>query len=208
MEKLSKVTLFILSVAIVIFCIWIITRSRGQNLSASGSSSMTKNINNQEKSESSDYPCGAITSEKANQEIFGYPSEISLSDAIKNFNELQKCYPYAANFPPLTEDEVIASIVSGPDYGREGSMWLLQKDILQNIVIQKKVPKGALLVGEGGGCEHNSAIGKGEICAKGQRIYLFIGLDKSPRASESLKLEQIFLIRKTLFKVETSQNMK
>lgn len=141
-----------------------------------------------------------IMEARQNREIFGYPNDLPISEALRIFNEEQKC---SKNFiSELTEDEILSAVALPLDYGSE-SNWPFQKDILRSVLVTRKLPKGSLLVNEGGGIYQSQITGSnGEITVKGQRIYLFLHLHENPRASQELKDEQIFLIKKALFGVE------
>ena len=66
--------------------------------------------------------------ERQDRDMHGYPTEIPLREAIRAFNEEKQCVKKLASFPPLTEDELIAAIVAGPDSGKQGEIWRAQKD--------------------------------------------------------------------------------
>jgi hypothetical protein len=130
---------------------------------------------------------------RTDRETTGYPSKMSLKDAVALFNSEEKCIPFRGTLPPLTEEEIVAAIVAGPTYGTEAS-WRAQKPTLWSIAVNKELPPGSLLTAESGACAYDTELGK-EVCVEGQRIYLFLGLDKNPRAGTPLKPEQVFLIR-------------
>ncbi len=142
---------------------------------------------------------------RQNQTIYGYATEIPLSEAIRMFNEEKQCMSLYAEYPPLTEEELIAAIVAGADYGKQGEIWLAQKDALWKIASQKMMPKGALLVVESGGRVQESPLRPfGTIAAKGIRITLLLGLNENIDGMKSVrKPEQTLVIRKTYSKVET-----
>jgi hypothetical protein len=140
--------------------------------------------------------------DRQNREMYGYPSEIPLSKAISIFNEETRCKALFKEYPPLTEDELIAAIVAGADYGKQGEVWVAQRDALWKIASQRVMPKGALLVVESGGRVQESPLRpEGTIEAKGIRITLFLGLEKSEHG-HTAKPEQVLVIRKTYSKVE------
>jgi hypothetical protein len=139
--------------------------------------------------------------EKQRRETFGYQQELSLTQAVQIFNDDLQCYPQQAIFPRLTEGEVVAAIVAGSDYGTKQS-WELQKSTLSKIVLEKKMPKGSLLISTGGGRAIDYPLGSDKafaVEAKGQRIYIFLGLDTRPNnGDEVMKPDQFFLIRKSI----------
>ena len=65
---------------------------------------------------------------------------------MKIFNEEESCDTRLAEYPALTEDEVIAATVAGPGYGPWGEVWHAQKDTLWKIAKDRVLPKGSLLV--------------------------------------------------------------
>ena len=149
---------------------------------------------------------GSFTSEmlekRTNRETYGYPTEIPLSEAIRIFNEETQCKALYKDYPPLTEDELIAAIVAGADYGKQGKIWLAQRDALWKIAARKVMPKGALLVVESGGRVQESPLRPfGTIQAKGMTITLFLGLEKSEHGHVA-KPEQTLIVRKTFSRVE------
>jgi hypothetical protein len=172
-------------------------------------------VSEQEKGEPMKDPCWFMTlktesitydmiKERKNREMYGYPKEISLGEAIRIFNEEKQCNRLLAPYPPLTEDELIAAIVGGPDYGKQGNVWLAQKDALWKIASQKVMPKGSLLVAEAGYQVQDSPLRpSGTVAAEGIRITLLLSLDKNNSMESILKPEQTLVIRKTYSKVET-----
>jgi hypothetical protein len=137
------------------------------------------------------------------REMYGYPSATPLSEAINIFNEEMKCKALYAEYPPLTDDELIAAIVAGADYGKQGEIWLAQKDTLWRIASERTMPKGSLLVVESGGRVQESPLRPdGTIQAKGIRITLILGLDRNVDDKGVAKPEQTLVIRKTYSQVE------
>lgn len=145
---------------------------------------------------------GDMVLEKQNRDENGYSTEITLADAVKLFNDELQCYPHRATLPPLTEEEVIAAVVAGSEYGTK-DLWKLQSKALWEIALHKKMPKGTLLVHTDGARVIDYPLGREHgfvVKAKGQRIYMFLGLDKIPsKGGFVMKPEQFFLIRKTIF---------
>lgn len=136
------------------------------------------------------------------KQSYGYSTEISLTEAVKSFNEELLCYPHRANLAPLTEDEIVASILAGTDYGKKEN-WLNQKKELLEIANKRKMPKGSLLVQIDGALTIDNPLDleKTRISeARGQRIYIYLGLDKTPDIGGSqMKSDQFFLVRKTFY---------
>ena len=149
---------------------------------------------------------GSFTSEmlekRNNREMYGYPTEIPLSEAIRIFNEETQCKALYKDYPHLTEDELLAAIVAGADYGKQGETWVAQRDALWKIAARKVMPKGALLVVDSGGRVQESPLRpNGTIQAKGITITLFIGLETNEHGHIA-RPEQTLIIRKTYSKFE------
>ena len=149
---------------------------------------------------------GSFTSEmlekRNNREMYGYPTEIPLTEAIRIFNEETQCKALYKDYPPLTEEELIAAIVAGADYGKQGKIWLAQRDALWKIAARKVMPKGALLVVDSGGRVQESPLRpRGTIQSKGITITLFLGLETSAHGHIA-RPEQTLIVRKTYSKIE------
>jgi hypothetical protein len=135
--------------------------------------------------------------------IYGYPAEISLAEAVRLFNEETGAWAARAGHPPLTQDELVAAIVAGADYGKQGEVWRAQKEVLWDIAVRKKMPKGSLLIAESGGRLLESPLRpEGAIEPKGIRITLLLGLDRNNMLEGVIKPEQALLIRKTYSRVD------
>ena len=144
----------------------------------------------------------SVIKEREDRELHGYPKDIRLSEAIRVFNEEKQCNGLLAPFPPLTEDEVIAAIVAGPDHGNRGEVWRAQKDAFWKIAADRLMPKGSLLVAEAGYRIQDSPLRpQGTIEAKGIRISLLLGLEAMEHGS-LLRPEQTLVIRKTYTRIE------
>jgi|SRR5215469_16608464 len=136
-------------------------------------------------------------------EIQGYPQETPLPEAIRTFNEENQCSSVLRQYPPLTEDELIAAIVAGTDYPLHEEPGKAQRDALWKIATRRVMPKGSLLVASSSGRVQESPLRpSGTIQAEGIRIDIFLGLE-SHELGQPLRPEQIFLVRKTYFKVAT-----
>lgn len=142
--------------------------------------------------------------ERDKREMYGYPKEIPLGEAVRIFNEEKQCSGLFAPYPPLTEDELIAAIVAGPDAGKQGKIWQAQKDELWRIASQRVMPRGALLTAATGPRVPESPLRPlGTVAAKGMTITLLLGLDKGDGHDRILKPEQTLVIRKIYSRVET-----
>ena len=140
--------------------------------------------------------------QRQNRETYGYPTEMPISEAIRIFNEETRCKAPYKSYPPLTEDELIAAIVAGADYGKQGDIWLAQRDALWKIASKRVMPKGALLVVDSGGRVLESQLRpNGTIQAKGMTITLFLGLETNDHGHVA-RPEQTLIVRKTFSKVE------
>lgn len=138
-------------------------------------------------------------------ETYGYATDTPLSEAVKIFNEELQCSPLYREYPPLTEDEVIAAIVASVNDNNRGTTFLAERDILWKIATQKMLPKGSILRFASSGRVTNSPLRpSGIIQAKGIEIFLLLGLDKNGKVDLPLppKLEEILTIRKTFSGIE------
>ncbi len=207
MKRLNRLHLWLAAV-ILVFSTWFIWANAGRLVSPKISSAG-------ERVEKPKDPCwfmslkdetisSDVIQKRQDRETFGYPSETPLSEAVRIFNEETQCKALYAGYPPLTEDEVLAAIVAGADYGKQGNIWLAQKDALWRIALERKMPKGSLFVVDSGGRIQDSALRPGgAIQAKGIRITLMLGLDKNVNDLPGVaKPEQTLLIRKTYSQVE------
>lgn len=139
----------------------------------------------------------AVIEKRQAREIYGYPEEISIAEALKIYNQEQSCSPDFRS--ELTEDEILSSLAIPIDYGREDS-WKLQREVFRKVLLTRTLPKGSLLVNEGAGIYRSPVGGESdEISIKGERIYLFLGLDRNPREANLLTQDQIVLIKKSVF---------
>ncbi|HWX40968.1 MAG TPA: hypothetical protein VN345_07445 [Blastocatellia bacterium] len=137
------------------------------------------------------------------QQMHGYASEVPLSDAIKLFNQERECAEPLAPYPPLTEDEFIASIVAGPEsVGLQDEPRYRQQAALWRIATRRMLPKGSLLLAWSGSLVQESPLSPNDtIRAAGITIALRLGLENSDYG-DIPKPEQEFIIRRTYFKVE------
>lgn len=139
------------------------------------------------------------------REINGYAAEIELSEAVRLFNREQSCYKGSAEFPPVTEDEIIAATSTSADYNQDSDAWVGQKGDLLAIRERRVLPKGSLLVGEVNGPVFDIASQQQtKITAKGQRIYLLFSLDINSRL-EGVLPSRAFLIRKLFKRIDDLQ---
>jgi hypothetical protein len=132
------------------------------------------------------------------QEIYGYAHEIPLQEAVRGLNAQLQCYAPWAVLPPITEAEVVANAIGGADYNEV--LWTDDKSsAMKKIASSRMMLKGSLFRTESGACDYGPRR-REQTCVQGLKIYLFLGLDKNPRATEVLGPGQIVLIRKTYFK--------
>jgi hypothetical protein len=139
------------------------------------------------------------------RETYGYPRDIPVAEALSIINGQLQCYTLWAAQPPVTEEELFANAVAGRDYTEQYSA---EKDrALKQIASSKMMPRGSLFTAESGGCQ-NGPRRREQTCSDGLKIYLFLGLDKNPRAAAPVKRDQIVLIRKTYFGVSSDYDEK
>lgn len=138
--------------------------------------------------------------------VFGYSTDIPLSEAVKIFNEEMQCVSTYQSYPPLTEDEVVAAIAAGVNGNERGTKFLAERDALWKIATKRTMPKGSILNFWSGGNIQGSPLSPYKtIQAKGIEIFLMLGLDKNGRSDfpSVPKLEETLTIRKTFYGVET-----
>jgi len=135
---------------------------------------------------------------RQDREMNGYPSAISLDEAVSIFNAEQKCHPRSGM--PLSAKEVIVAVSTSVDHGSEklAADW---KDAISSIVSRNVLPKGSLLVGASTGklipISGSPFYEFSEAGPRINRIYLFLSLDKKPRL-EGIDRSQIILLRKVM----------
>lgn len=179
-------------------------------------------VNSKEQSTTPNDPCWFRTREglesasdemkKRRQESnemknFGYPNDTPLDEALRIFNEEMKCSPLERDYPPLTEDEVIAAIVVGVNDSKRGTTFHDERDAFWKIATQRIMPKGAVLRAHSGGNVQGSPLSPDKtIHAKGIEIFLLLGADKNGRSDfpPPAKLEEILIIRKTFSGIEVN----
>ncbi len=200
---MKKFRILVSIIAVSFVCLLFLEPNKFQ---VSGEDDSMKN-----KTEVSKDPCWFLSSkadsveiskvlERQEREMYGYPTDIALEKALEVFNQEQKCI-YNKDIetaPDLTEDEILSALAFSPDYTNR-TVWKNQIEVFRYISTEKKLPKGSLLVREGGGTYNLTP--EEEIKVKGQRIYLFMRLDKNPRY-EPIEPEQIILIKKTFYGLE------
>src|SRR5690606_27819647 len=108
--------------------------------------------------------------ERQERETNGYSESITLRRALEIFNEEQKCYPHRSE--PLSEDEVVAAVSAGQDYG-SASAFLAHRSDLLVIAQERRMPRGALFVSVADGI-YSDRLLPGDVTIEGQRIYLFL----------------------------------
>lgn len=210
MKNVNRLRLSLLIAPIIILVTWLI----GANMTRSGKVESPASMKMGDQSKSPKDPCWFMTlkdesipyemiKERQDRDMHGYPTEIPLSEALRVFNEEKQCMASLAPYPALTEDELFAAIVAGPDVGKQGEVWRAQKDALWKIASQKLLPKGSLLVADAGYRIQESPLRpSGTIEATGIRITLLLGLENH-RHGELLNPAQTLVVRKTFTRVET-----
>jgi hypothetical protein len=136
---------------------------------------------------------------------YGYRSDTSLKEAVRIFNEEMKCDPLQKEYPPLTEDEVLASIVEGVNQNHRSSVFRAERDIFWQIAVQRILPSGTVLNAQVGGNMSGSPLApKGMVRTKGIEIYLQLRADKNGRGGMPPLAEpqELLIIRKTFFQVK------
>jgi hypothetical protein len=144
------------------------------------------------------------------RQMYGYPEDISLKEAIRIFNKETYCSGPDPKRPPLTEDEVVAGaideMVKGGTEPVARSYKVTspeRKAALERIWKDRVMPKGSLLDADGYYSRYDeNKPDEGIIEVNCWKVYLYIGLDKNPREDGFLRPDQICLIRKTCFGIQ------
>ncbi len=137
---------------------------------------------------------------RQNREIYGYSVEVPIETAVKKFNEEMRCYPHYDDFPELTEDEVIASLIDFDSLDNEKNYTEDRREERKNLVNKKILPKGSLLSFNSGSCFDTGNFIDNNLCAEGIKITLTFNLDKKEDMKSRTANEDIFVIRKTFVK--------
>jgi hypothetical protein len=115
-------------------------------------------------------------------ERYGYKSDTPLKEAIKIFNEAMRCDGLFREYPPITEDEVLAAIVEGVNENGRREVYHAERDVFWSIAVKKIIPKGTALKARGGGQMSGSPLAPdGFIQTVGVEIYFQLNADKNGR---------------------------
>jgi hypothetical protein len=139
---------------------------------------------------------------RQNREVFGYSADVPIETAVKKFNEEMRCYPQFSDFPELTEDEVIASLIDFDSLNQQPNYVEMRREERKNIISEKILPKGSLLRFSSGICSDTGGLINNDLCAKGLKITLTFNLDKDSDEKKPSANEDIFVIRKTFVKFQ------
>jgi hypothetical protein len=142
---------------------------------------------------------------RQDREMYGYSVDVPIETAVKKFNEEMRCYPHFNEFPEITEDEVIASLIDFDSLNNEPNYSEVRREERRKIINDRILPKGSLLQFDSGGCRYVNYSVR-DLCAKGLRITLIFNLDKKEDVKIPSNLEDIFVVRKTFIKVQPRQH--
>ena len=106
------------------------------------------------------------------QRLRGYPKELTVADAISEFNAMAGCHPIGKNEPPLNVEELLAAIRSISLKDRAKRPWISQR--YKRISEEGIVPLGSYIDYRLGVVNHHG------YDISEWSIYLNIGLDKYP----------------------------
>lgn len=196
--RFSKILGLLVTFVLIISLFSLIWKHRFNSYSEYSSAQAT-NMKLQEQDKKSNNPCWFRTREglesasyemikkRQDREMYGYETDIPISEGTRMFNEELQCSPLFRMYPALTEEDLIGAIVAKTDSGSQEEVAKAQKDILWKIATDKKLPKASLL-----------HFGGGE---EGMVVYLSLQID-SVHGHKAIKPEQIFVIRKDISGVE------
>ena len=137
---------------------------------------------------------------RQNRETYGYSVEVPIETAVKKFNEEMRCVPQFNDFPELTEDEVIASLIDFDSHNNKQNYLEERREERKKLINKKILPKGSLLKFDNGICLDTGSFMNNDLCAKGLKITLTFNLDKKEDVKMQSAEEDIFVIRKTFTK--------
>jgi hypothetical protein len=141
---------------------------------------------------------------RQNREMFGYSVDVPLEAAVKKFNQEMRCYSHYNEFPELTEEEVVASLIDFDSLNNEPNYSESRREERKKLINDRMLPKGSLLQFGSGSCQNLYSLSK-DLCAKGLKINLILNLDKKEDIKIPTNHEDIFIIRKTFSKVQPRQ---
>lgn len=169
---------------------------------ASGGGALPSEITEPPCSHQMDEKLGISSEVRSRLGIFGYQSEIALGDAVELVNQKIRCSSLFMGQALLTEDEVIASIAT-VEYGKQGEIWVKQRDKLWKIAVDRKLPASSLLMVTSGPRMLDSPLAPGStIAARGISITLILNIDAEHGLSIPPKPEDTHVIRKHYSRVE------
>lgn len=138
--------------------------------------------------------------------LYGFAEDTPLREALRLFNlEEIQCVSYFKDYPPLTEDELIAAILVGVNQNERGTTFPKEREALWQIASRRMLPKGSRLGAWNAGNIQGSPLSPYKtINAKGIEIYLLLGADKDGRTGVAppTKPEEYLIVRKTFSGIE------
>ncbi len=165
---------------------------------------------NADQSQPAETPCSHQMDEKrrispedrSSLGFSGYRSEIALRDAVELVNQEIRCSSLFKDQGSLTEEEVIASIAT-VEYGKQGDIWVKQRDVLWKIAVDRKLPATSLLLVTSGPRIPDSPLAPGAtIAARGISITLILNIDPEHGLLIPPKPEDTHVIRKQYSRIE------
>ncbi len=132
------------------------------------------------------------------RQFIGYEKAIPLAEAVRIVNEEMSCSPLYSSYPALTEDEVIAAIVTNADYRFDESLMKKRQETLTQIALDRELPKGALLMFDGKAESMYSPLNPdGSISADGIKISLILDVGEHGGNTGTPFYDNVLIIRKT-----------
>lgn len=139
---------------------------------------------------------------RQNNEIYGYSEDMPIAEAVKELNEEMRCNPQYSEFPDLSEDEVIASLIDFDSHNNQANYSKEKREERNRMISEKILPKGSVLKLDFGSCVVVGNYLRNDLCAKGLKITLLTNLDKLSDEKMSVPAENVFIIRKTFVKYQ------
>jgi len=130
----------------------------------------------------------------------GYPSDISLTEAVNQFNQESQCSEMGKAQPGLTEAEVLASIRDAL-ISQKKSLSPIILDSFEQVSKKQVMPKGSLI-------DVDTGYRSQRYHLRYWHIYIFVGLDKYPKyphADDKATPNNNYLIRKRFISSEPNK---
>lgn len=110
-------------------------------------------------------------------QIEGYSKEITVREAIEQFNERARCHNVGKTQPPMTETEFLTAVLDIP--GEDAKPSAIEKEYLHQVFEKRTLPKGSLI-------DFSSGLSSPKYDITYWKIYLRFDLHTHPRVPDDL----------------------